>query len=108
MWNCTYVAPRHTGIRCRGTRARIAGVVKLAGTAESGGQATHPEGGVCSAVLEELPAHSTPPFQLAHLAVRVMSGSGERAELLAQAEIDSASIERAARQLLATAVESDR
>jgi hypothetical protein len=40
------------------------------------------------------------PLRLKHLAVRVMPGSGEPAELLAAAEIDAVSIEKAARQLL--------
>jgi transketolase len=59
----------------------------------------HPERGLGSAVFEALSSHSA-SLQLAHLAVRIMPGSGEPAELLAQAGLDSTSIERAARQLL--------
>ena len=60
----------------------------------------HPEGGIGSAVLEALAEQQSLPLRLKHLAVRVMPGSGEPAELLAAAEIDAVSIEKAARQLL--------
>jgi transketolase len=60
----------------------------------------HPEGGLGSAVLEALAGDESTPLRLAHLAVRVMPGSGTPAELLAAAAIDGASIERAARLLL--------
>ena len=60
----------------------------------------HPEGGLGSAVLEALTGHHMPPLRLAHLAVRIMPGSGTTSELLAAAAIDGASIERAARDLL--------
>lgn len=59
-----------------------------------------PEGGLGSAVLEALVGEDTPPLRLAHLAVRIMPGSGTSSELLAAAEIDAASIASAARQLL--------
>lgn len=60
----------------------------------------HPEGGLGSAVLEALTEQVMPPLRLVHLAVRIMPGSGTSSELLAAAEIDAASIERAARDLL--------
>jgi transketolase len=60
----------------------------------------HPEGGLGSAVLEALAEVESTPLRLAHLAVRVMPGSGTPAELLAAAAIDGASIEHAARHLL--------
>lgn len=60
----------------------------------------HPEGGLGSAVLEALAGEDTPALRLAHLAVRIMPGSGTPAELLAAAAIDAASIDSAARRLL--------
>lgn len=69
----------------------------------------HPEGGLGSAVLEVLVGKDTPPLRLAHLAVRIMPGSGTPTELLAAAVIDAASIDSAARHLLdSTARQSDR
>jgi transketolase len=69
----------------------------------------HPEGGLGSAVLEALVGKDTPPLRLAHLAVRIMPGSGTPAELLAAAAIDAASIYGAARDLLGdTGGHSDR
>ena len=59
-----------------------------------------PEGGLASAVLEALVGKDTPPLRLAHLAVRIMPGSGTPSELLAAAAIDAASIDSAARHLL--------
>ena len=41
-----------------------------------------------------------PPLRLAHLAVRIMPGSGTPSELLAAVAIDAASIDSAARHLL--------
>lgn len=68
----------------------------------------HPEGGLGSAVLEALVGSDTPPLRLAHLAVRIMPGSGTPSELLAAAEIDAASIDSAARHLLdGTGIQSD-
>ncbi|MFG1932678.1 transketolase [Mycobacterium sp. NPDC048908] len=60
----------------------------------------HAEGGLGSAVLEALVGKDTPPIRLAHLAVRIMPGSGTPSELLAAAAIDAASIDSAARDLL--------
>lgn len=59
-----------------------------------------PEGGLGSAVLEALVGQETPPLRLAHLAVRIMPGSGTSSELLAAAAIDAASIDLAARHLV--------
>ncbi len=68
-----------------------------------------PEEGLGSAVLEDLVGKDTPPLQLAHLAVRIMPGSGTPTELLPAAAIDTASIDRAARHVLdATHRQSDR
>ena len=58
-----------------------------------------PEGGLGSAVLEVLVGKDTPPLRLAHLAVRIMPGSGTPTELHAAAAIDAASIGSAARHL---------
>ena len=58
------------------------------------------EGGLGSAVLEVLVGKDTPPLRLAHLAVRIMPGSGTPTELHAAAVIDAASIDSAARHLL--------
>lgn len=60
----------------------------------------HPEGGLGSAVLEAISGPGMPPLRLMHLAVRAMPGSGTPVELLADAAIDAASIEGAARHLL--------
>jgi transketolase len=60
----------------------------------------HPEGGLGSAVFEALAGHEMPPLRLAHLAVRIMPGSGTTRELLAANAIDAASINLAARGLL--------
>lgn len=60
----------------------------------------HPEGGLGSAVLEAISGAETPRLKLMHLAVRAMPGSGTPAELLADAAIDAASIDKAARHLL--------
>jgi transketolase len=69
----------------------------------------HPEGGLDSAVLKALAGNDTPPFRLAHLAVRIMPCSGTPSELLAAAAIDAASIDSAARHLLdGTHRQSDR
>ena len=59
----------------------------------------HPEGGVGSAVFEAL-AGSGVIVSVAHLAVRVMPGSGTTAELLREAGIDASSIAAAARSVL--------
>jgi len=68
----------------------------------------HPEGGLGSAVLEVLVGKDTPPLRLAHMAVRIMPGSGTTTEL-APAAIDAASIDSAARHLLdGTDRQSDR
>lgn len=63
----------------------------------------HPEGGLGSAVLDALAGSVATPLRLAHLAVRIMPGSGTPAELLADAAIDAKSIDRAARYLLNSA-----
>jgi transketolase len=60
----------------------------------------HPEGGLGSAVLESLVGKESTSLRVAHLAVRIMPGSGTPAELLAAAAIDAASIDSAARDLL--------
>ncbi|MGX9787560.1 hypothetical protein [Mycobacterium sp. MMS18-G62] len=68
-----------------------------------------PEGGLGSAVLEVLAGKDTPPLQLAHLAVRVVPGSGTPTELLVAAAIDGESIDSGARHLLdGTHRQSDR
>ena len=55
--------------------------------------------GLGSAVLEALVGKDTPPLRLAHLAVRIMPGSGTPTELHAAAAIGAASIGSAARHL---------
>ena len=45
----------------------------------------HPDEGLGSAVLEALVGKEKPPLRLAHLAVRIMPGSGTPSELLASA-----------------------
>jgi hypothetical protein len=52
----------------------------------------HPEGGFGSAVLESLAGNGTPPFWLAHPAVRIMPRLGTRTELLAAAAIDASTL----------------
>jgi transketolase len=59
-----------------------------------------PEGGLASAVLEAVADDPARPA-LVSLAVREMPGSGTPEELVAQAGIDAAAIERAARELVA-------
>jgi transketolase len=61
----------------------------------------HPEGGIGAAVLEALTEAGRTELAVAHLAVRVMPGSGTTAELLAEAGIDADAIAAAARRLLA-------
>jgi len=56
-------------------------------TGPMGGYRT--EGGLGAAVIEVLVGKDTPPLPLAHLTVRIMSGSGTRSELLAAAAIDA-------------------
>ena len=60
----------------------------------------HPEGGLGSAVLEALTEAGRAELSVAHLAVRIMPGSGSTPELLAQAGIDGDGIAAAARRLL--------
>ncbi|HEX6451764.1 MAG TPA: transketolase, partial [Trebonia sp.] len=60
----------------------------------------HPEGGLGSAVADELLAAGQPSVRLTHLAVREMPGSGSGAELLAWAGIDADAIAAAARKLI--------
>ena len=69
----------------------------------------HPEGGLSSGVLEALVGKDMPPLRLAHLALRVIPGSGTPTELLAAAAaFGAASIDNAARHLLdGTARQSD-
>ena len=45
----------------------------------------HPEKGLGSAVLEVLVGKETPRLRLAHMVIRIMSGSGTPSELLASA-----------------------
>jgi transketolase len=61
----------------------------------------HPEGGLGAAVLDALTAAGPAELTVAHLAVRVMPGSGTTAELLAQSGLDADGIAAAARRLLA-------
>jgi transketolase len=61
----------------------------------------HPEGGLGAAVLDALTEAGRTELTVAHLAVRVMPGSGTPAELLAEAGIDADGIAAAARRLLA-------
>ena len=61
----------------------------------------HPEGGLGSAVLDALTGAGRAELALAHLAVRVMPGSGTTGELLGEAGIDAEHIADAARGLLA-------
>jgi transketolase len=61
----------------------------------------HPEGGLGSAVVDALTEAGRAELTVAHLAVRIMPGSGTTAELLAQAGIDADGIAAAARRLLA-------
>jgi transketolase len=61
----------------------------------------HPEGGIGAAVLDALTGAGRTELAVAHLAVRVMPGSGTTAELLAEAGIDADGIAAAARRLLA-------
>jgi transketolase len=60
----------------------------------------HPEGGLGSAVLDALTSAGRTELTIAHLAVRVMPGSGTTAELLGEAGIDAEHIADAARRLL--------
>jgi transketolase len=60
----------------------------------------HPEGGLGSAVADNLLAAGSSNLSLAHLAVREMPGSGSGEELLAWAGIDAEHIAEAARGLL--------
>jgi transketolase len=59
----------------------------------------HPEGGVCSAVVDALTEAGRTDLSVAHLAVRDMPGSGTPAELLDAAGINAAHIADAARRL---------
>jgi transketolase len=61
----------------------------------------HPEGGLGAAVLDALTTAGPTELAVAHLAVRVMPGSGTTAELLAQSGLDADGIAAAARRLLA-------
>jgi transketolase len=65
----------------------------------------HPEGGLGSAVRDALGEAGSPSYQMTHLAVRIMPGSGEPAELLAAAGIDAAAIAEAAGRLLDSPVD---
>lgn len=59
-----------------------------------------PEGGLGAAVLDALAGAESMLLRLAHLAVRILPGSGTPTELLAAAAIDGDAIARAARGLL--------
>ena len=61
----------------------------------------HPEGGLGSAVLDALTADGRTELDIAHLAVRIMPGSGTGEELLDEAGISASHIAAAARRLLA-------
>jgi transketolase len=61
----------------------------------------HPEGGLGSAVLDALTGNGRAGLAVAHLAVRVMPGSGTSQELLDEAGISASHIAEAARGLLA-------
>jgi transketolase len=61
----------------------------------------HPEGGLGAAVLDALTADGRTELDIAHLAVRIMPGSGTGEELLDEAGIDASHIADAARGLLA-------
>ena len=61
----------------------------------------HPEGGLGAAVLDALTADGRADLAVAHLAVRIMPGSGTGEELLDAAGINAPHIAEAARRLLA-------
>jgi transketolase len=61
----------------------------------------HPEGGLGAAVLDALTGNGRTELDIAHLAVRVMPGSGTGEELLDEAAISASHIAAAARRLLA-------
>ena len=61
----------------------------------------HPEGGLGSAVLDALTGDGRTELDIAHLAVRIMPGSGTGEELLDEAGISASHIAAAARRLLA-------
>ena len=78
----------------------------LAAAAATGGRLVlaedhHPEGGLGSAVVDALTSNGRTELDIAHLAVRVMPGSGTGEELLDAAGISAAHIAAAARRLLA-------
>jgi transketolase len=60
----------------------------------------HPEGGIGAAVLDALTANGRADVDIAHLAVRIMPGSGTGDELLNEAGINASHIADAARGLL--------
>jgi transketolase len=60
----------------------------------------HPEGGIGAAVLDALTANGRADLDIAHLAVRIMPGSGTGDELLNEAGINASHIADAARGLL--------
>ena len=60
----------------------------------------HPEGGIGAAVLDALTANGRADLDVAHLAVRIMPGSGTGDELLNEAGINASHIADAARGLL--------
>jgi transketolase len=60
----------------------------------------HPEGGLGAAVLDALTGNGRTELDIAHLAVRVMPGSGTGEELLDEAGISASHIADAARRLL--------
>jgi transketolase len=61
----------------------------------------HPEGGLGSAVVDALTGEGRTELDIAHLAVRIMPGSGTGEELLNEAGISANHIADAARGLLA-------
>jgi transketolase len=61
----------------------------------------HPEGGLGSAVVDALTGEGRTELDIAHLAVRIMPGSGTGEELLNEAGINASHIAAAARGLLA-------
>ncbi len=111
LHECLKAADQLTG---EGIRARVldcysvkpidAATVSEAVTVTSGrivvAEDHHPEGGLGSAVIESLASGGHTQFQIAHLAVRGLPGSGTGAELMAWAGIDTDHIATAARQLV--------
>jgi transketolase len=111
LHECLAAADR---LREEGIRARVIDLYSVkpadAATLSAAAEATggrlvvaedhHPEGGLGSAVLDALTGAGRTELSVAHLAVRVMPGSGSTPELLDEAGIDAAHIADAARRLV--------